>query len=113
MATETHESTEAAGHGESSGGLPQFDPQWWPGQIAWTLIVFDSPPLIRIAPPVPTSSASRAFDATASVVSKGTGCVVVSARTTDWIPAANGSSSSRTLNIESGSQRGCRDTARE
>jgi len=20
--------------------LPQFDPQWWPGQIAWTLIVF-------------------------------------------------------------------------
>ena len=40
MATETHESTEAAGHGESSGGLPQFDPQWWPGQIAWTLIVF-------------------------------------------------------------------------
>jgi F-type H+-transporting ATPase subunit b len=40
MATETHESTEAAGHGESSGGLPQFDLQWWPGQIAWTLIVF-------------------------------------------------------------------------
>ncbi len=40
MATETHESTEAAGHDGGSGGLPQFDPQWWPGTIAWTLIVF-------------------------------------------------------------------------
>lgn len=39
MATETHESTEAAGHG-GGGGLPQFDLQWWPGTIAWTLIVF-------------------------------------------------------------------------
>jgi F-type H+-transporting ATPase subunit b len=44
MATETpvHSgaSTEAAGHAGASGGLPQFDFQWWPGQIAWVLIVF-------------------------------------------------------------------------
>ena len=40
MATETHESTEAAGHEGGSGGLPQFDFQWWPGQIAWMLIIF-------------------------------------------------------------------------
>ncbi len=40
MATETHETTEAAGHAAASGGLPQFDFQWWPGQIAWVLIVF-------------------------------------------------------------------------
>ena len=39
MANETHASTEAAGHA-ASGGLPQFDFQWWPGQIAWSLIVF-------------------------------------------------------------------------
>ena len=43
MATETPvetvASTEAAGHA-ASGGLPQFDFQWWPGQIAWFLIVF-------------------------------------------------------------------------
>ena len=38
MASETHESTEAAGH--KSSGLPQFDFQWWPGQIAWLLIIF-------------------------------------------------------------------------
>src|SRR5688572_27183039 len=29
--------TEAGGH---SAGLPQFDMAWWPGQIAWFLIVF-------------------------------------------------------------------------
>jgi F-type H+-transporting ATPase subunit b len=28
----------AAGHG--SGGLPQFDPTWWPGQMVWMLIIF-------------------------------------------------------------------------
>ena len=39
MATETHATTEA-GHAAASGGLPQFDFQWWPGQIAWVLIVF-------------------------------------------------------------------------
>jgi F-type H+-transporting ATPase subunit b len=33
-----HGTSTAAEHG--SGGLPQFDFQWWPGQIAWTLIVF-------------------------------------------------------------------------
>jgi F-type H+-transporting ATPase subunit b len=39
MATETHEgAAPATGHG--SGGLPQFDPQWWPGQIVWFLIIF-------------------------------------------------------------------------
>lgn len=40
MATETHATTEAAGHAGASGGLPQFDFQWWPGQIVWVLIVF-------------------------------------------------------------------------
>ena len=25
---------------ESAGGLPQFDPAWWPGQMAWFLIIF-------------------------------------------------------------------------
>jgi len=30
--------TAAEGHG--SGGLPQFDPAWWPGQIVWLLIIF-------------------------------------------------------------------------
>jgi F-type H+-transporting ATPase subunit b len=38
-AGETHEGTEhAEGHG--SGGLPQFDFAWWPGQILWFLIIF-------------------------------------------------------------------------
>jgi F-type H+-transporting ATPase subunit b len=37
MATETQEGTAAEGH---SSGLPQFDFQWWPGQIAWFLIIF-------------------------------------------------------------------------
>jgi F-type H+-transporting ATPase subunit b len=40
MATETHATTEAAGHAGGSGGLPQFDPTWWPGQIIWLLIIF-------------------------------------------------------------------------
>ncbi len=34
----THEGTEAAGH--ESGGLPQFQFQWWPGQIVWMLLIF-------------------------------------------------------------------------
>jgi F-type H+-transporting ATPase subunit b len=38
MATETQEGTAPAQAG--SGGLPQFDFQWWPGQIAWFLIIF-------------------------------------------------------------------------
>jgi len=37
MATETQTSTAPA---DSSGGLPQFDFQWWPGQIVWFLIIF-------------------------------------------------------------------------
>jgi F-type H+-transporting ATPase subunit b len=37
----TTESTEhAGGHEGGAGGLPQFDPVWWPGQIVWVLIVF-------------------------------------------------------------------------
>src|SRR5690242_14875655 len=36
MATETQEGTAPA----ESAGLPQFDLQWWPGQIAWFLIMF-------------------------------------------------------------------------
>lgn len=35
------ETTEAAGgHEGGAGGLPQFDPTWWPGQIVWLLIIF-------------------------------------------------------------------------
>jgi len=30
----------AAAGGHESAGLPQFDFHWWPGQIAWFLIVF-------------------------------------------------------------------------
>jgi F-type H+-transporting ATPase subunit b len=37
MATETQTSTAAT---EDAGGLPQFDFQWWPGQIAWFLVMF-------------------------------------------------------------------------
>ena len=37
MATETQTSTAAS---EDAGGLPQFDFQWWPGQIAWFLVMF-------------------------------------------------------------------------
>jgi len=40
MATETHEGTGAPEPAGGSGGLPQFDPQWWPGEIAWLLILF-------------------------------------------------------------------------
>ena len=32
---QTQEATE-----HTSGGLPQFDPSWWPGQIVWVLIIF-------------------------------------------------------------------------
>jgi F-type H+-transporting ATPase subunit b len=32
-------STEAAGQG-GSGGLPQFDPAWWAGQVVWLLVIF-------------------------------------------------------------------------
>ncbi len=32
-------STEAAGQG-ASGGLPQFDPTWWAGQVVWLAIIF-------------------------------------------------------------------------
>jgi F-type H+-transporting ATPase subunit b len=42
MASETsptHATTEAAGHA-SSGGLPQFQFVWWPGQIVWLLLIF-------------------------------------------------------------------------
>ncbi len=34
----TTEGTEHPGGG--SGGMPQFDPTWWPGQMVWLLIVF-------------------------------------------------------------------------
>jgi F-type H+-transporting ATPase subunit b len=27
-------------HGESSAGLPQFDPTWWPSQILWLVLCF-------------------------------------------------------------------------
>lgn len=41
-----HEAEAAGGHagaaaaGHESSGLPQFDFSWWPGQIAWFLIMF-------------------------------------------------------------------------
>lgn len=38
MATETQEGTAAPE--AASGGLPQFDFQWWPGQIVWFLLIF-------------------------------------------------------------------------
>ena len=37
-ATGAHEGAAAGGH--ESAGLPQFDFAWWPGQIAWFLIIF-------------------------------------------------------------------------
>jgi F-type H+-transporting ATPase subunit b len=37
MATPTHEGTTAPA---APSGLPQFDPQWWPGQIFWFLVIF-------------------------------------------------------------------------
>ncbi|HLZ73837.1 hypothetical protein [Phenylobacterium sp.] len=37
MATPTQESTAEPA---KSAGLPQFDLQWWPGQIVWFLIIF-------------------------------------------------------------------------
>jgi F-type H+-transporting ATPase subunit b len=37
MAGPTHEGTSEPA---ASGGLPQFDPQWWPGQIFWFLVIF-------------------------------------------------------------------------
>ncbi len=40
MAHTVHESTEAPAHVGPQGGLPQFDPVWWPGQAIWFLIVF-------------------------------------------------------------------------
>src|SRR5690606_31607729 len=36
--SETHAATEAA-H-DSGGGLPQFEFQWWAGQIFWLLLIF-------------------------------------------------------------------------
>ena len=37
---ETHATTEAAGHGEGGGGLPQFDTTVWAGQIVYLLVLF-------------------------------------------------------------------------
>lgn len=30
----------AVGHAEGDGGLPQFDPQWFPSQIFWLVVTF-------------------------------------------------------------------------
>lgn len=38
MASEVHESTEAPGGG--AGGLPQFEGQWWAGEIFWFSAIF-------------------------------------------------------------------------
>jgi F-type H+-transporting ATPase subunit b len=37
---ETPAHTESTAAPESAGGLPQFDPAWWPGQAVWFLIIF-------------------------------------------------------------------------
>ncbi len=37
MAEAVHTATAAPATGSS---LPQFDPQWWPGQIVWFLVIF-------------------------------------------------------------------------
>jgi F-type H+-transporting ATPase subunit b len=37
---ETSAHTESTAAPESAGGLPQFDPSWWPGQIVWLLVIF-------------------------------------------------------------------------
>lgn len=39
-APQTHASTEAPAHAAGAGGLPQFDPTWWAGQMVWLLIIF-------------------------------------------------------------------------
>ncbi|HYE43762.1 MAG TPA: hypothetical protein VEA15_10250 [Caulobacteraceae bacterium] len=36
----THASTEAAHGGEGGGGLPQFEFEYWGGQIVWLLLIF-------------------------------------------------------------------------
>lgn len=36
----THASTEAAPGGHESGGLPQFQFEYWGGQIVWLLLIF-------------------------------------------------------------------------
>jgi F-type H+-transporting ATPase subunit b len=38
--TPTTTSTTSEPAHEGSGGLPQFDPAWWPGQAVWFLIIF-------------------------------------------------------------------------
>jgi F-type H+-transporting ATPase subunit b len=38
-AAAAHGATEAEGHG-GGGGLPQFNPAYWPGQIVWLLVIF-------------------------------------------------------------------------
>ena len=38
--TTTHAGTEAPAHGGEGGGLPQFDIQYWGGQIIWLLGLF-------------------------------------------------------------------------
>jgi len=37
--SETHVAATEAGH-EAEGGLPQFEMQWWAGQIFWLLLIF-------------------------------------------------------------------------
>jgi F-type H+-transporting ATPase subunit b len=37
---ETPAHTQSTAAPEGAGGLPQFDPSWWPGQMVWLLIIF-------------------------------------------------------------------------
>jgi F-type H+-transporting ATPase subunit b len=40
MIMSASETTEGTAAPAEAGGLPQFDTAWWPGQIAWFLIIF-------------------------------------------------------------------------
>jgi F-type H+-transporting ATPase subunit b len=40
MAASEATAAAAAAAEQGSGGLPQFDPSWWPGQMVWMLIIF-------------------------------------------------------------------------
>lgn len=40
MAASEATAAAAAAAGGGSGGLPQFDPTWWPGEMVWMLAIF-------------------------------------------------------------------------
>ncbi|MEM9496102.1 MAG: ATP F0F1 synthase subunit B [Pseudomonadota bacterium] len=40
LASMAAETAADAAHGGESGGLPQFDPTWWPSQLFWLAVTF-------------------------------------------------------------------------